>query len=71
MLSGNEIDLSALVARLENEIEAEFPGWLISRESSGRWTAVRPDWGLLYGDSAPELRARLRRYASGDGVRDA
>ncbi|MBD2895760.1 hypothetical protein amrb99_46990 [Actinomadura sp. RB99] len=57
-----EIDLSGLVASMEYELETEFPRWLISRETSGRWVAVRPNWGSLYADNAPELRERLRKY---------
>jgi hypothetical protein len=56
------MDVSPLVKRLREQLEAEFPGWLVNREDSGRWRAVRPGWGALYGQSAPELRERLRRW---------
>jgi hypothetical protein len=54
--------VEALISRLENELEADFPGWLISRESSGRWVATRSGWGRLYGRTAAALRERLTRY---------
>lgn len=54
--------VNSLVTRLESELEEEFPGWLITRESSGRWTATRTDWGSLYGKTAADLRARMRRH---------
>ncbi|NKZ03441.1 hypothetical protein [Actinomadura latina] len=58
---------SALIKRLENSLQADFPGWLIARECSGRWVAKRPGWGALYGQSASELRNRLDRFTgSGD-----
>lgn len=60
-----QIDLGPLIRRLESELEADFPGWLITREASGRWSAQLPGWGELYGDSAPQLRERLRQYAQG------
>ena len=68
-MSGPEIDLSGLIASMENAIESQFPGWLISREHSGRWTAVRPQWGKLHADNAPELLQRLWKHADGDGAR--
>jgi hypothetical protein len=34
--------VDSLVKRLESELEADFPGWLIHRETSGQWTATRP-----------------------------
>jgi hypothetical protein len=49
--------------RLENELEADFPGWLITGEASGRWTATLPGWGSLDAASASELRDRLDRHA--------
>ncbi|GAA2134664.1 hypothetical protein [Actinomadura napierensis] len=58
----HEIDLSGLIESMEYQLETEFPRWLISRESSGRWVAVRPNWGALYAEDAPELRERLRKY---------
>ncbi len=39
----DHFDFGPLVRRLENELEADFPGWLIGREASGRWTATKPD----------------------------
>jgi hypothetical protein len=56
------LDVSPLIRRMREQFEAEFPGWRISRDSSGRWCAVRTNWGALYGQSAPELRDRLRRW---------
>ncbi|URM98403.1 hypothetical protein LUW76_30915 [Actinomadura madurae] len=60
---------SALIKRLQDELEADFPGWLIGREPSGRWVATRSEWGALYGQSAAELRARLVRFTSRRDVR--
>ncbi|GAA1899646.1 hypothetical protein [Actinomadura bangladeshensis] len=58
---------SALIKRLVDGMEADFPGWLIARECSGRWVAKRSGWGALYGQSASELRIRLDRFnGSGD-----
>ncbi|MFV2177955.1 hypothetical protein ACFHW2_40055 [Actinomadura sp. LOL_016] len=65
-MEDSEIDLSGLVGRMERDLEEEFPGWLIARESTGRWAATRPDWGALFAQTGPELRERLRRY-SGEG----
>ncbi|GAA3214702.1 hypothetical protein [Actinocorallia longicatena] len=48
--------------RLEQELEEEFPGWLIAQEASGRRTATRTGWGSLYGQTAGELRRRLRTH---------
>jgi hypothetical protein len=61
----DHVDLGALIRRLEAELEADFPGWLITHEASGRWSAKLPGWGQLHGDSAPQLRERLRLYARG------
>jgi hypothetical protein len=58
------IGTSALIKRLQDGLTADFPGWLISRERSGRWVATRLGWGSLYGQSARELRNRLDRFAS-------
>lgn len=55
---------SALVKRLQDGLSVDFPGWLISRECSGRWVATRPGWGSLYGQSAGELRNRLDWFTS-------
>ncbi|OLT14164.1 hypothetical protein BJF79_03100 [Actinomadura sp. CNU-125] len=63
-----EIDLSGLVGSMERDLEAEFPGWLIARESTGRWAATRPDWGALFAQTGPELRERLRRFNREDGA---
>jgi hypothetical protein len=63
------METSALIKRLENDLAADFPGWLISREESGRWAATRHGWGVLYGQSAAELRNRLGRYSSQGDVR--
>jgi hypothetical protein len=55
--------LGHCVRRLENELEADFPGWLITGEASGRWTATLPGWGTFDAPSAPELLDRLSRHA--------
>ena len=55
--------VNALVTRMENELEEDFPGWLIHRETSGQWTATRPGWGSLFARTAPELRERLTKHA--------
>lgn len=55
-------DTSALIRRLQDGLEADFPGWQVARESSGRWVATRSGWGCLYGQSAAELRNRLVRF---------
>lgn len=68
-MNGNGVDTSALIRRIEGELEADFPGWLVSRDDSGRWVAVRPAWGALYGQSAVELRERLGRFTSRGDVR--
>jgi hypothetical protein len=54
---------SALITRLINDLSSEFPGWVISREDSGRWAAIRTNWGAVYGQSSNELRDRLRQYS--------
>ncbi len=69
MNSLNGSETSALIRRLQEGLEADFPGWLIRRESSGRWVATRSEWGALYGQSAAELRARLVRFTSRGDVR--
>lgn len=56
-----------LFTRMEDDLEAEFPGWLVTREESGQWSAVRPSWGALYGQSATELRDRLLKYTDVEG----
>lgn len=56
------IDTSALIKRLQDDLKADFPGWLIARDRSGRWVATRSEWGALYGQSATELRNRLDRF---------
>lgn len=63
MTSGDLLSTSALITRLIKELQAEFPGWAISREDSGRWVAIRSRWGALYGQSASELRDRLRQHS--------
>lgn len=55
---------SALIERLRDRLEADYPGWVIARERSGRWVATRPEWGALYGQSAVELRNRLDRFTT-------
>ncbi len=60
---------SALIRRLQDALEADFPGWLITREPSGRWAAKRSEWGALYGQSAAELRTRLVRFTAEGDVR--
>lgn len=54
---------SALIARLEGELEDLFPTWLISYSAAGGWTAELPGWGSLHGKTAAELRERLRKYS--------
>lgn len=58
-------DVGPLIRRLEADLEAEFPGWRIVREVTGRWSAVLAGWGVLYGQSAAELRDRLRQHTRG------
>ncbi|MFI0370394.1 hypothetical protein ACH35V_21205 [Actinomadura sp. 1N219] len=65
----NGVAASMLIQRLGDGLKADFPGWLISREESGRWVADRPGWGVLYGQSAAELRRRLYRFTSRGDVR--
>jgi hypothetical protein len=55
---------SNLATRLANDLETRFPGWLISMDTWGQWSAVRPGWGVLYGRTAAELRERLEQYAA-------
>lgn len=70
--SANEIPGAAPLAdRLGEQLAAEFPGWLITREPSGRWAASLPRWGRLYGQSAAELRERLRQHTKGTTHEDA
>ncbi|GAA2456960.1 hypothetical protein GCM10010191_90650 [Actinomadura vinacea] len=68
-MSDAEIDLSLLVKAMEGALESEFPGWLITRESSGRWTATRPDWGQLYAKNSIGLRAKLSGVVTQEGNR--
>ena len=56
-----------LFTRIENRLEEEFPGWLVTRDESGRWSAIRLTWGALYGQSATELRERLLKYTDVEG----
>ncbi|GAB2833475.1 hypothetical protein GCM10022221_35460 [Actinocorallia aurea] len=63
-ISDGVIDLTALTQTLEADLEARFPGWLITRETTGRWNATRPDWGTLYATTATELGDRLTRHAT-------
>lgn len=58
---GVEERLAVLGARLQRDMQAEFPAWQISREESGQWVAVRPGWGVMHARSAAELRVELRR----------
>jgi hypothetical protein len=58
-------DLGPLVSGLKDQLETDFPGWLILREPSGRWSATLPRWGTLYAENAPELRERLCQHAQG------
>ncbi|TDC57918.1 hypothetical protein E1281_03145 [Actinomadura sp. KC345] len=60
---------SVLIKRLQDGLQADFPGWLIARERSGRWVATRSEWGALYGQSAAELRNRLDRVTKGGSAR--
>jgi hypothetical protein len=57
---------SALIKRLHDGLQADFPGWLITRECSGQWVAKRQGWGALYGQSAAELRNRLDRFTGSE-----
>ena len=70
-MSDGEIDLSSLVEAMKEALEAEFPGWLISREDNGWWRASRPGWGRLWAKTSVELRARLHNVGAqgeeGDG----
>jgi hypothetical protein len=61
--AGSALDTSRLIARLINDLNHEFPGWIISRDRSGRWSAARPNWGVLHGQCSAELRERLRQYS--------
>ena len=36
--------VGSLIRRLEAELERDFPGWLIAREDSGRWSASTAIW---------------------------
>jgi hypothetical protein len=61
--------IAQIAVHLQAEMSAEFPGWAISRDGSGRWRAVLPGSCVVIGASAAELRERLRRRAehgSGD-----
>jgi hypothetical protein len=58
---------SPIFTRMEDDLEAEFPGWVVTREDSGRWSAVRPSWGALYGQSVTELRDRLLKFTDVEG----
>lgn len=64
--------LAAIGGRLLGELIDEFPQWEIERENSGRYRAELAGWGVLYGDSAAELRERLRYWrrsrAGGDDL---
>ena len=63
------LSASALIRRLGNGLKADFPEWLISRDECGRWVAERPGWGVLYGQSAAELRRRLGQFTTRGDVR--
>jgi hypothetical protein len=52
----------AIGRHLHREICAEFPGWEITRDNDGTWSAVREGWGALYAQTGVELRDRLRRH---------
>lgn len=57
---------AAIGRDLQKKLSQEFPLWEITQERPGRWRAVLPGWGVLYGSSAAELRERLLRYGGGD-----
>jgi hypothetical protein len=60
-------DRYAAIGRdLQKKLSQEFPLWEITQLRPGRWRAALPDWGVLYGNSAAELRDLLRRYGGGD-----
>jgi hypothetical protein len=53
--------LNAIEARLEHELQREFPAWRVRREESGGWIGVRLGVGIVVACSAFELQAKLRR----------
>ena len=61
--------------RTRELIEAEFPGWAISRATSGLWHAQNtvPSGFTVSGDDLPDLRDQMRaatrraEHAAGSG----
>jgi hypothetical protein len=44
----DHLDFGSLIRRLEHQLETEFPGWPITREASGRWSATLPPWRVAF-----------------------
>lgn len=57
--------LAALRVNLQRQLRGEFPGWQITFEESGQWSAIRPDAGVVNATSAAELRDRLQNLSQG------
>ena len=51
----------AIEARLEHELQREFPAWRVRREESGGWIGVHLGAGIVVACSAMELQAKLRQ----------
>jgi hypothetical protein len=57
--------VSTLAERLAVELRHEFPGWSITREESGNWTAIREGTGIVTAGASSELRDKLRHFYNG------
>lgn len=57
--------VSALAEKLAVDLRHEFPGWTITREESGNWTAIREGTGIVTAGTSPDLRDKLRKFYNG------
>jgi len=59
-----QTDPAAPTELIADVMAEKFPGWLIFRDGSGRWSAVHKP-ASLHGGSAVELWERLSAYKRG------
>lgn len=58
----------AVTPRVREALQWDFPHWVIALERSGWWVADRALWGTVYGESAAQLRKRLRAVTAARGA---
>jgi hypothetical protein len=64
MSERDQFGFDVLSAHVARQLRREFPGWRIDWDRSGRWSATRDGWVVLYARTSEELRGRLRAYAA-------